>query len=382
MFITTILIYTNFFACVLSSPLIIRNSTQQWEFSEIPPSKDLVWYPCNEKFYCAMLDVPLDYKKPDLGGAYVPVVKYPATTTPYKGMVLTNPGGPGDSGVAFLFSALELGTQIVGTNYDLVSWDPRGVNNSVPAALCKLSPKFTGSKLKQRELDKLYGPNLPSVFFQDAYAEAEEIAQECGASIGGPNDAGPHMTTSTVARDMISILDAFQSSEDGQRCNDSGLLNYWGISYGTFLGETFASMFPHRIGRVVLDGVMDPDEWIKSTGKNMITYSDDAFATFFLYCNLAGPSLCPFHTGNTAHDIFLRFEAIVTQLNATQAFEQGWSNATAIELLLTGIKEFAFGFSYSPLVTFPVTSLGLILVESLLPDLTLAKLEALTTELV
>jgi len=174
-------------------------------------------------------------------------------------MILTNPGGPGGSGVSFLLNSVQVGLKIGGSNYDLVSWDPRGVNNSIPVADCKLSPDLTGRKLKIRSQEKLYGPSLAPVYFEEQYASAQEIGPECWASIGGPKDAGPHMTTATVARDMVSILDAFQASEDGQKCGDSGLLNYWGISYGTVIGQTFASMFPERVGRVVLDGVVDPD---------------------------------------------------------------------------------------------------------------------------
>jgi hypothetical protein len=126
---------------------------------------------------------------------------------------------------------------------------------------------------------------------------------------------------------------------------------------------------------------VDPGQWIKLSGKNLLTYTDDVFATFFLYCNLAGPGTgpenCAFYTGSTPHDIFLRFEAIVTQLNATEAYAQGWSNATAIELLLYGIKDTIFEYSYNPILRFPGIAQILAAVENILPNLTLAKLEAL-----
>lgn len=64
------------------------------------------------------------------------------------------------------------------------------------------------------------------------------------------------MSTVVVARDMLSIVDAFAATERGKTTKDSSLLNYWGISYGTFIGETFASMYPDRVGRVVLDGTI------------------------------------------------------------------------------------------------------------------------------
>jgi pimeloyl-ACP methyl ester carboxylesterase len=305
-------------------------------------------------------------------------------------MVLSNPGGPGGSGVNFVQATYSTALTILGSNYDFVSWDPRGIGNAIPSALCTLSSDLTGAKhkLKPRtplpipELEKLYGPTLAPIFFQQHYAEAVEYGPECAASIGAPTDAGPHMTTATVARDMISILDAFSSSSDGSRCsNDATLLNYWGVSYGTFIGETFANMFPERVGRVALDGVLDPDEWVIQSGLNQITHTDDAFATFFIYCNLAGPTLCPFYTGSTPADIFVRFENIVGQLNATYAFSQGWANATTIELLLYGIKALLFSEVYDPITTFPTIGYVLPVVESLLPGITIPEIEALSKEL-
>ncbi|KAH7307935.1 hypothetical protein BKA65DRAFT_415280 [Rhexocercosporidium sp. MPI-PUGE-AT-0058] len=386
MFIAKLFLVAALSSSVLASPITPRNSIKQWEFSGIPPSKDLVWYPCNGDFFCAMLDVPLDYLKPKLGRAYIPLAKYPATTMPYKGMALTNPGGPGVSGVQFLEGyATRLLVPVIGSNYDVVSWDPRGVNNSIPLADCKLSSNLTGSstapQLLRRELDKLDGPVLSQDVFEEYYAQTQEVAEGCGAAIGGPLDAGPHMTTATVARDMISIIDAFQKSHEGKKCGDRGLLNYWGFSYGAFLGQTFASMFPHRVGKVVLDGVVDADEWIKYTGRNLINDADATFSTFFLYCHLAGPSACAFYKGTTPHDIFLRFENIVTQLDPVVAYANNWTNATAIELLLLSMKSILFSNSYEPIFTFPSIAYGLVAVESVLPDLTLEKLDILEKKL-
>jgi hypothetical protein len=105
------------------------------------------------------------------------------------------------------------------------------------------------------------------------------------------------------------------------------------------------------------------------------------FRHLFIYCNLAGPTLCPFYTGSTPQDIFVRFENIVGQLNATYAFEQGWANATTIELLLLSIKSLIFSEVYSPITTFPFITRVLPVVESLLPGITTPEIEALGMEL-
>lgn len=284
-------------------------------------------------------------------------------------MVLTNPGGPGGSGVQFLMDYYETGTQVVGSNYDFVSWDPRGIGYSIPAANCTIP-----ANLQRRGLYPLTGPELAPVYFQNLYTDAFEIGTACQDSIGAQNQAGPHVTTATVARDLISILDAYAGSERGKSCEGSNLLNYWGFSYGTFIGQTFNSMFPHRLGRVVLDGVVNAIDWSEGTGQNLITFSDDVVSLFFVYCNAAGPDQCAYYTGTTAHDIYLRFEALVSRLNATYAYEQGWSNATAIETLLSSVKFSIFEAIYSPIDGYPVIAEGLVAIESVISNVTLPAL--------
>lgn len=73
--------------------------------------------------------------------------------------------------------------------------------------------------------------------------------------IGGSQDAGPHMSTLTNARDMIRIADAFAATDDGRSVPNASLVNFYGASYGSYMGEVFASVFPDRVGKFILDGV-------------------------------------------------------------------------------------------------------------------------------
>lgn len=196
----------------------------------------------------------MDYKVDRGLQATVPLIKYPATSKPYKGMVLSNPGGPGVSGITYALAEAAKNSQWVGTNYDFVSWDPRGVGYSTPSATCQ-APQLGARQL----LKKLKGPE-PPLDFDAQIEDAFRISDLCKTAIGGDDQAGPHMTTATVARDMISILDAFAKTKEGSSVKNPQLLNYWGISYGTFLGQTFASMFPERVGRVLVDGVVRADQ--------------------------------------------------------------------------------------------------------------------------
>ena len=190
------------------------------------------------------------------------------------------------------------------------------------------------------------------------------------------------MSTASVARDLISTLDAFARSEDGSKVEDATLLNYWGFSYGTFLGETFASMFPDRVGRMALDGVVEPNDWVAGNHSVTATDTDDTFSTFFIYCHLAGSSQCPFYTGSTAHDIYLRFETMISKLNSTYALEQGWLNASDIDNALQEFRSpFVFQGLYYPIRDFNYLAEGFATVEAGLMNPTNTTLDELQTDL-
>lgn len=203
------------------------------------------------------MQVPLDYSRPNGTQAAVPLIKLAAavndTTGPYKGMILTNPGGPGESGVDSVIIYGGLLQSIIGANYDIVAFDPRGVGNSIPLANCSATPSLSRRSLTPS------GPDFKYSFYNDTFTNATESGQECQTAIGGENDAGPHMTTTVNVRDMVSIANTFAQTSEGNGLPDATLMNYWGFSYGTFIGQVFASMFPDRVGRFIIDGVIDAD---------------------------------------------------------------------------------------------------------------------------
>ena len=199
----------------------------------------------------------------------------------------------------------------------------------------------------RRFTNQLHGPHFNVQFFSKFYQSSQALGKQCQAAIGGPDDAGPYMNSAVVAKDMTSFLEAYANSTYSQGVSNPNLLNFWGFSYGvsqpkvsgfprsniqqTYLGQVFANLFPNRVGRVVLDAVVDASANLAGH-ELQPTYADEAFSTFFVYCNLAGASNCPYYTGSTASDILDRFEATIIRLDATFAQLQGWANATTIEL--------------------------------------------------
>ncbi|KAF5871553.1 putative alpha beta-hydrolase protein [Botrytis fragariae] len=364
-------------ASVLPKNSQLSNSTKQWTFDKIPASTDLIWYPCFSNYSCAMLSVPLDYSKPNGTRASIPLIMIAAqsnsTDGSYQGMLLTNPGGPGNAGVDFLLEdGYSVLLPVVGTNYDIVAFDPRGMGRSIPLADCSSS---SSSKLRRRNFG-LSGPELDSSYWISEFQTAMGFGSECNATMGGPDEAGPHMSTAVLATDMLTIVDAFAMTDRGQGVNSSSLLNYWGFSYGSFIGETFASMYPDRVGRVAIDGVVDPEDYISGTELKDIYLEDAVIDSFFTYCHFAGPSLCDFYTGNSSKDIRNRFENIFLPLNASYAFSQNWTNATTIQESLVSIKSTVRLTAYTPIDSFPILATQLVAYEVALSNLTLPAIEA------
>jgi hypothetical protein len=113
-----------------------------------------------------------------------------------------------------------------------------------------------------------------------------------------------------------------------------------------------------------MDGVVDPDDYRSGDLLKNLQFTDEAFSTYFVYCHLAGPTVCPYATGTSAFDIFSRFEQTVRRLDVTEAEKQGWANATVISLLLEGLKQFAHNVAYEPINAFPALAPVLLFMET------------------
>ncbi|SDQ17445.1 alpha/beta hydrolase [Quadrisphaera sp. DSM 44207] len=201
------------------------------------------WVPCEQGLECATVRVPVDWADPagqDLGLA---VARWPATEPEERaGALLVNPGGPGASGVAWVRRAGRgVVSPAVAARYDVVGFDPRGVGSSSPVDCvsdAELDAQLAGGAAAG-------SGGAPSPDLQELRRDAEAFAAGC-AERTGPLLA--HVDTASAARD----LDVLRAVLGSQR------LHYLGKSYGAQLGATYADLFPQRVGRLVLDGALDP----------------------------------------------------------------------------------------------------------------------------
>ena len=210
----------------------------------VPAHSTLRWHACTGQAAqqgvpdCTTLSVPVDYAKP--GGRRISLAldMIPATAprSQQQGVLLVNPGGPGGSGLSLAAEVAQGLSPSVAAQYDIVGFDPRGVGSSVPALSC--DPGFFDGPRPN------YIPANPAAE-QVLINRAKTYAADCGKRFGW---LLPHMTTQDTARDMDAIRAAFGVSK----------INYFAFSYGTYLGQVYATLFPDRVRRMVLDSVVDP----------------------------------------------------------------------------------------------------------------------------
>jgi pimeloyl-ACP methyl ester carboxylesterase len=215
----------------------------------------------------------------------IAVIRYPAKSREnYLGPVFVNPGGPGGSGVEFLRGKAEELQTIVGDNHDIISFDPRGVGASIPRIDCWSSAlkRTLWASSQIAVID-----SHPGVIF-DAYASARAWSSACESTMTSSTSMAPnllrHIATASHARDMLAILDGTGFPR----------LRYWGFSYGTILGGTFAAMFPDRVERLVSDGNVDYGDWYKAEQLNFLRDANKIMDAFGIYCHKAGPERCAF----------------------------------------------------------------------------------------
>ncbi|KAL7822011.1 TAP-like domain-containing protein [Trichoderma gracile] len=352
---------------VLATARNSASTKDPFDWDSITPSDDLEYHDCYGEYKCARLQVPLNWlNETDARVATIAMIKLPAVVPDHDptfgGAIFTNPGGPGGSGVDFL---LAMGRYLRYTadkpgrrHYEIVSFDPRGIGRTLPASDCfdnnlLARDAFLLENRGNGALTNGDGVIAYSMAIMDAFGQRCQQAGDAMAYVGTPN----------VARDMVEMVDQVDElrkreaaarerkskskgkgegegegddsdvrtelkkrsaprrkpAELGDEPGDVPRLQYIGFSYGTVLGNYFASMFPGRVGRLILDGVCNIQDY--ATGPGWLTNtvdSDEIFDNFFQGCAAAGPDVCalarPSDTKG-ASDIRRRFDSFLSELD-------------------------------------------------------------------
>jgi pimeloyl-ACP methyl ester carboxylesterase len=246
----------------------------------LAPLAPVRWTNCGTKFQCATLRLPRDYRDSSAGTLDVAIIRLPATDQSERiGSLIVNPGGPGGSGVELVRESASAFPSALRKRFDLVGFDPRGVNTSSPVrcidnldGLAALDP----SPDNQKELDSLV-------------SQAKEYATACeqrNASIL------PYLSTDAVVDDLDQIRQAVGDDK----------ITYLGFSYGTLIGSMYADRYPDHIRAMVLDGALDPSlsEVQLRTGQAKALEAE--LGRFLKSC--AHRASCKFHEGGNSAKAF------------------------------------------------------------------------------
>jgi pimeloyl-ACP methyl ester carboxylesterase len=262
----------------------------------------LSWHPCPQdgagapaasRMVCAKLQVPLDYARPDGRKITLALSEVPATApaSQQQGALLVNPGGPGASGLSLAADIASLISPSVAADYNIVGFDTRGVGSSVPSLHC--DPSFFSRPRPD------YVPSSPAAE-QALEDRAKLYAADCEKNYGW---LLPYMTTEDFARDMDSIRAALGQQK----------ISYYGISYGTYLGQVYATLFPHRVRRMILDSIVNPDgAWFADNISQDYAFQgriNALFAWIARYDSI-------YHLGSTQAQVSATFNTVMTRLES------------------------------------------------------------------
>jgi pimeloyl-ACP methyl ester carboxylesterase len=235
--------------------------------------QELTWHDRGNRVDETTVTVPLDWDDPAGETIEIAIARHNATREP-MGSMLMNPGGPGGSGFDFVaYSASYIVTEDVLANYDIIGFDPRGVGQSSPIVCTDGAEKD----------DLLYG-TFDADYGTQAWIDelTERETDWIDACVENTGDLLGNLDAASVARDM-DVIRAVLGDEK---------LTFLGYSYGTYLGAVYAELFPEKVGRMVLDGAVDPLVGDLDALATQMAGFESAYRAFLEFCFDSGD--CPF----------------------------------------------------------------------------------------
>jgi len=236
------------------------------------------------------LTVPLNYDDPSMGTIDLYVTRHLADPAQRIGSLLVNPGGPGFGGSDFAIYADQIYSQTLLDHFDIIGWDPRGTGLSEPAIDCVADYDLYFADTDITPDDDAEKQQLIDL--------AMEFTNNC---VDKNAELLPYVGTNNSARDMNSIREALGEDK----------ISYFGFSYGSELGATWATLFPETVRAAVLDGASDPDADFVESGLQQSAGFEGSITTFLAKCS--ANSSCAFNNGGDAEGAF---DALMLDIDA------------------------------------------------------------------
>jgi pimeloyl-ACP methyl ester carboxylesterase len=244
---------------------------------------------------CGLLTVPLDYARP--GGTKIKIavsrILHKSSAADYQGIMLVNPGGPGGSGLGLATLGGSLPPS-VGGDYDWIGFDPRGVGSSQPALTCDAD--YFG-------YNRPYYVPVTRSLEKTWRAKAKGYAKACDRAGGALLD---HLKTTDTVADMESIRKVLGAKQ----------INYYGFSYGTYLGQVYSTLHPKQVRRMVFDGVVNPTRvWYDANLDQDIQF-DKNMDVYFAW---VAENDAVYHLGTTGRAVKAKYYATLQKLRTAPA---------------------------------------------------------------
>lgn len=284
---------------VSAAPAVASATPNGASTSNVPR---LRWQACGDGFECATAQVPLDYDHRNGRKIQLALIRLPATNPARKiGSLFVNPGGPGNSGVQFVRDAARSAyPEGVRARFDIVGMDPRGVAASTPVRC------FASESERQQFFSDYNVLPVDRIELAAAADKVTDLANRCRARAGW---LLAHLSSANVARDLDLL----------RRAVGDRMLSYVGYSYGTYLGATYASLFPGKVRALALDGntvppayPVGPPHSVPFVRVNAHIAASETLDQFFALCAQAG-SRCAFADGGNPR---AKFAALAQRLRA------------------------------------------------------------------
>ncbi|KAK7682660.1 hypothetical protein QCA50_014043 [Cerrena zonata] len=287
-------------------------------YHSIEPVGTVKWETCTypdtlHNAVCGYIIVPKDYFNASAGTAKIALSKLKATGD-RLGTVLYNPGGPGGKAKSLIARRGDFVQIQIGTRYDIIGFDPRGVGETEPTVRC-FDNNFTHADFKRNTvLERSYdfATNQSYDEMRDLIIEQEKesdvlVRTQFSRCVKKLGEDLKYMGTSTVVRDIDFITRTLEGED--------ALINYYGGSYGSILGQYLVNMLPDRVGRVGIDAIADATLWSTKPPyqwyDQWLNQSEKAYNVFLSHCFDAGHEACPLVISGdeSPSDIDLRLEA-------------------------------------------------------------------------
>ncbi|KAK1993048.1 alpha/beta-hydrolase [Colletotrichum falcatum] len=375
------------------------------DWDDVPTSEELRWVRCilpgmipnGRGYMCARLTVPMDYQRPlnqsaDGPRVHIAMVLLPAlghgleTGRFSESPLLVNPGGPGGSGTSFVLPPYGPSIQLAaGGTLDVIGFDPRGIGATTPRADCFVDAEpghepSTGAKnlgylhrLTWLAMGHDVGLLNTTAAAEDQLVHRTKAVSKLCSLKDGEAGGFRYMATPNVAADMKTIIEAHDAwlkdngfdtvplsagtltRSEAVPPSTKGKLVYWGFSYGTFLGQTFAAMYPHLVGRLVLDGVVETGLYDAPTWIWGIRDADAILDKFFYFCHLVQNGCALFRDGDQDPGAIKgRYERVMAKLRDEPITAISTFGHMPVVLMEADVKKLLFTSLYSPVKTFPL----------------------------